>query len=66
MRFVCAIGHASAVAGWMTWQILWSLIVWFGSSAILQALVYKSTVERFLGNDSPKTTAQAMGSTSPP
>jgi hypothetical protein len=29
MRFVHAIGHALTVAGAMTWQILWSLILGF-------------------------------------
>jgi uncharacterized protein len=61
MRIVHAVGHALAVAGGMTWQILWSLILGFGLSAIVQALVRKSTVERLLGNDSPKTLAVATG-----
>jgi uncharacterized protein len=61
VRFVHAIGHALAVAGGMTWQILWSLILGFGLSAIVQALVHKRTVERLLGNNSPKTLAVATG-----
>ena len=61
MRFVHAVGHALAVAGGMTWQILWSLILGFGLSAIVQALVRKSTVERLLGSDSPKTLGVATG-----
>ncbi len=61
MRVVHALGHALAVAGGMTWQILWSLILGFGLSAIVQALVRKSTVERLLGNDSPKTLAVSTG-----
>ena len=61
MRVIHAIGHALAVAGGMTWQILWSLILGFGLSAIVQALVRKSTVERLLGDDSPKTLAVATG-----
>ena len=61
VRVIHAIGHAFAVAGGMTWQILWSLIVGFGLSAIVQALVRKSTVERLLGDDSPKTLAVATG-----
>jgi hypothetical protein len=59
MRFVHAIGHALAVAGGMTWQILWSLILGFGLSAVVQALVRKGMVDRLLGNDSPKTLATA-------
>jgi uncharacterized membrane protein YraQ (UPF0718 family) len=61
MRVIHAIGHALAVAGGMTWQILWSLILGFGLSAIVQALVRKSTVERLLGDDSPKALAAATG-----
>src|SRR3984885_7974226 len=61
VRVIHAIGHALAVAGGMTWQILWSLILGFGLSAIVQALVRKSTVERLLGDDSPKTLAVATG-----
>src|SRR3984957_18714233 len=61
VRVIHAIGHALAVAGGMTWQILWSLILGFGLSAIVQALVRKSTVERLLGDYSPKTLAVATG-----
>jgi uncharacterized protein len=61
MRFVHAFGHALAVAGAMTWQILWSLILGFALSAIVQALVRKSTIERLLGNNSPKALGAATG-----
>src|SRR5271155_5233278 len=63
MRFVHALGHAFAVAGGMTWQILWSLILGFALSAVVQALVRRGTVERLLGNDSPKAIglATALG-----
>jgi uncharacterized membrane protein YraQ (UPF0718 family) len=61
MRFVHAVGHALAVAGGMTWQILWSLIFGFALSAIVQALVRKGTIERLLGNGSPKTLGVATG-----
>jgi len=61
VRFVHAVGHALAVAGGMTWQILWSLILGFALSAIVQALVRKGTIERLLGNDSPKTLGVATG-----
>ena len=61
MRFVHAIGHALEVAGGMTWQILWSLVLGFTLSAIVQALVRRGTVERLLGNDSPKTLGVATG-----
>jgi hypothetical protein len=61
MRFVHALGHALAVAGGMTWQILWSLILGFALSAIVQALVRRGTVERHLGDDSPRTLGLATG-----
>ncbi len=61
MRLVHAGGHALAVAGGMTWQILWSLILGFALSAVVQALVRRGTVERLLGNSSPKTLATATG-----
>jgi uncharacterized membrane protein YraQ (UPF0718 family) len=61
MRILDAIGHALTVAGGMTWQILWSLILGFALTAIVQALVRRSTVERLLGNDSPKTLGVATG-----
>jgi uncharacterized membrane protein YraQ (UPF0718 family) len=61
MRVVHAVGHALAVAGGMTWEILWSLILGFTLTAIVQALVRKSTVERLLGNDSPRTLGVATG-----
>ena len=61
MRFVHAIGHALTVAGGMTWEILWSLILGFALSAIVQALVRKGTIERLLGNDSPKALGAATG-----
>jgi uncharacterized protein len=61
MRFVHAIGHALTVAGGMTWQILWSLILGFALSAIVQALVRRGTIERLLGDDSPKALGRATG-----
>jgi uncharacterized protein len=41
-----SIGHALALAGSMTWEILWALILGFGLSAVVQAVVRKSTVAR--------------------
>jgi uncharacterized membrane protein YraQ (UPF0718 family) len=45
----------------MTWQILWSLILGFSLSGVVQALVRRSTVVRLLGDDSPKTLVVATG-----
>jgi uncharacterized membrane protein YraQ (UPF0718 family) len=61
MRAVDAIGHALAVAGSMTWEITWSLILGFTLSAIVQALIRRETITRLLGNDRPRTLALATG-----
>ena len=61
MRELHAIGHALAISGSMTWEILWALILGFGLSAIVQALVRRSTIVRLLGDDRPKTLAIAAG-----
>src|SRR5713101_6699611 len=54
-----AIGHALGLAGSMTWEILWALILGFALSAVVQAVVRKSTVVRLLGDDRPRTLAVA-------
>src|ERR1700728_583663 len=59
MRALDAIGHALAVTGSMTWQITWSLLLGFALSAVVQALVRRSTVIRLLGDDRPATLARA-------
>jgi uncharacterized protein len=56
-----AIGHALAVAGSMTWEILWALILGFALSAVVQAIVRKSTIVQLLGDDRPRTLAIATG-----
>ncbi|GAA5200959.1 permease [Rugosimonospora acidiphila] len=56
-----AIIHALAIAGSMAWEILWALIVGFGLSAIVQAVVRRSTVVRLLGDGRPRTLAVAAG-----
>src|SRR5664279_1011669 len=53
--------HALALAGSMTWEILWALILGFTLSAIVQAVVRRESVTRLLGNDRPKTLAIASG-----
>jgi uncharacterized membrane protein YraQ (UPF0718 family) len=52
---------ALGAAGSMTWQVTWSLILGFTLSAIVQALVKKSTIARLLTDDSPKSLATATG-----
>jgi hypothetical protein len=61
VRALDAIGHALAVAGSMTWEITWSLILGFTLSAIVQALVRREVVTRRLGNARPSTLALASG-----
>jgi uncharacterized membrane protein YraQ (UPF0718 family) len=56
---VGAIGHALALAGSMTWAVLWALILGFALSAVVQAVVRKSTIVRLLGDDRPRTLAVA-------
>ncbi|MDQ1731245.1 MAG: uncharacterized protein QOK10_1404 [Pseudonocardiales bacterium] len=58
--------HALGIAGSMTWQVTWSLILGFALSAIIEALVKKSTIARLLPDDSPKSlaTATALGAAS--
>ena len=58
---IAAISHALALAGSMTWEILWALILGFALSAVVQAVVRKSTIVRLLGDDKPKTLAVAAG-----
>src|SRR4051812_8357430 len=50
-----AAGHALALAGSMTWEILWALILGFALSAVVQAVVRKSTIVRLMGDDRPRT-----------
>jgi uncharacterized membrane protein YraQ (UPF0718 family) len=59
MRAIHALGHAVVLAGSMTWEILWALILGFALSAIVQALVRRETVIRLLGDDRPRTLAIA-------
>src|SRR3954466_15681089 len=56
-----AIGHALLVAGSMSWEILWALVLGFALSAVVQAVVRKSTILRLLGDDRPRTLAIAAG-----
>src|SRR5438067_2830438 len=56
-----AIGHALGLAGSMTWEILWALILGFALSAIVQAVVRRSTIVRLMGDDRPRTLAISAG-----
>jgi uncharacterized protein len=61
-----AVGDALRLAGAMTWQILWALILGFVLSAVVQAAVRKSTIVRLLGDDRARTlvTASLLGAAS--
>ena len=61
MRLLQALGHALAISGSMTWEILWALILGFALSAVVQAAVRRSTIIRLLGDDRPRTLALATG-----
>jgi uncharacterized protein len=61
MSVVDALLHALGVAGAMTWEILWALILGFLLSAIVQAVVRRSSIVRHLGDDRPRTLAVATG-----
>ncbi|GAA4846693.1 permease [Saccharopolyspora rosea] len=61
-----AVLRALAMAGSMAWEILWALVLGFGLSAVVQAVVPKEAVVRLLGDDRPVTlvTATAAGAAS--
>lgn len=56
-----AILHALSIAGSMTWEIIWALILGFTLSAVVQAVVRRATVARLLGDDRPRTLVLAAG-----
>ena len=61
MRALAAVGHALGLAGSMTWEILWALILGFALSAVVQAVVRRSTIVTLMGDDRPRTLAVAAG-----
>ncbi|MGI8761792.1 MAG: permease [Jatrophihabitantaceae bacterium] len=56
-----AVWHALRVTGSMTWQVTWSLILGFTLSAVIEALVPKSTIARLLPDGHPRSLATATG-----
>ena len=58
---LAAVGRALALSGSMTWEILWALILGFALSAVVQAVVRRSTIVSLLGDDRPRTLAVAAG-----
>lgn len=61
MLAIHAVTHALTISGIMTWNILWTLILGFTLSAIVQSVVRKKTIARLLGKDSSKNVAIAAG-----
>jgi uncharacterized protein len=61
MRILHGLGHALAVAGTMTWEITWSLILGFALSSVVSALVRRDTVTRLLGGSGARPVAVASG-----
>jgi len=60
-NLITSLGHALWMAFAMFWEILWPLILGFGLSGIVQAVVSKSEMSRLLPDDSPKSLAIATG-----
>jgi hypothetical protein len=56
-----ALGHALWMAFAMFWEILWPLILGFGLSGVVQAVVSRGEMSRLLPNDSPRSLAIATG-----
>src|SRR5437660_4245833 len=61
MNLMMALVHALWMAFAMFWEILWPLILGFGLSGAVQAVVSKAEMSRLLPDDSPKSLATATG-----
>jgi uncharacterized protein len=59
MQVIHAIGQALVSAFNMVWEVLWPLVLGFGLSAVVQALVSHRTLARLLGDDSPRSLTRA-------
>jgi uncharacterized membrane protein YraQ (UPF0718 family) len=53
--------RAFSFAFGMTWEVLWALILGFGLSAVVQAVVSKRELQRLLPDGSPRSLATAAG-----
>ena len=53
--------HALGMAFAMFWEILWALILGFGLSGVVQAVVSKQQITRLLPDDKPRSIAIACG-----
>src|ERR1700736_4905599 len=63
---IAALGHALWMAFAMFWEILWPLILGFGLSAVIQAVVSHAEMSRLLPDDRPRSIAipTALGAAS--
>ncbi len=61
MDVIGSIGDALRLAALMGWQILWPLILGFTLSGVVQAVVRRESVRRYLAGDSPRNLAWATG-----
>ena len=61
MDVVKAVGEALRLAALMGWQILWPLVLGFTLSGVVQAVVRREAVSRYLSGDSPRNLAWATG-----
>jgi uncharacterized protein len=61
MNLIVALGHALWMGFAMFWEILWPLILGFGLSGVVQAVVSKGEMSRLLPDDSPKSLGVACG-----
>ena len=60
-NLIVALSHALWMAFAMFWEILWPLVLGFGLSGVVQAVVSKSEMSRLLPDDTPKSLATATG-----
>lgn len=56
-----ALAHALSISIAMGWEILWPLILGFGLSGAIQAVVSHKQMSRLLPDDKPKTLIKAAG-----
>jgi uncharacterized membrane protein YraQ (UPF0718 family) len=60
-NLIVALAHALWMAFAMFWEILWPLILGFGLSGVVQAVVSKGEMSSLLPDDSPKCLSIATG-----
>jgi uncharacterized membrane protein YraQ (UPF0718 family) len=61
MQVIDNLGEALSMAAAMGWEILWPLVLGFFLSVVVQAVVRREQVTRFLADDSPRSLAWATG-----